>query len=160
MITVIGLIVTIVYTTSQYKDQDRKRIQPYLTVKQLYKTSYRDEVASLTNDDYKMGIVALYSESKTNEDDIFLKDLELYGEMLNIGIGTAINININNIHVENRVFEHSTNYLHSLLNEASENTEASPMGFVIPFHPLVSRQTWQLGGEQELNKNKTMLPRK
>lgn len=114
LITVIALAITIIYTTNQYKDQDRKRIQPYITIKQLHKNRYKNEVAELTNEDYKMGLIAGLSEQKTNINDIFFNEVEFYGELMNIGIGTAINIKIKNISIEKRKFEYFTNYIHAL----------------------------------------------
>lgn len=114
-ITAGSLIITILYTTWQYKDQDRKRIQPYLSIKQLHKSKFLDETINITTDQYRIGAIGLFSEkNKAGKDGgIYFESLELHGEVSNIGIGTAINISIKDISIENRIFMNG-NTLHAM----------------------------------------------
>jgi hypothetical protein len=111
LITLIALVVTIGYTTWQYKDQDRKRVQPYLTIKQLYNNIVKNETASIKED---MGLFAILSETKQSDKDIYFKELELCGEVKNIGLGTAINITFEDISFDNRKKKHVTSNHHAI----------------------------------------------
>lgn len=111
VITLVALVVTIGYTTWQYKDQDRKRIQPYITVKQLYKNFIRDDTKFITPD---MAMHYILSEQKNNEEDVYFKELELHGEAKNIGLGTAVNIQFDNISFENKKIKNASASYHAI----------------------------------------------
>jgi len=106
IITAIGLGVTILYTTWQYKDHDRKRVQPYLTINQLHKIGPIDQTIGIENADYKIGLIGALSEVRDVDDEygFHFEKIDLYGELSNIGIGTAINITIHDIKIEKRDF--------------------------------------------------------
>ena len=112
LITLIALVVTIGYTTWQYKDQDRKRVQPYITIKRIYDDRFpTDETVSV---DEELYLVAGLSEKKQSDTDINFEHLMLSGEVINIGLGTAINVTIEDISFDNRVFEEGTSKLQAI----------------------------------------------
>ncbi|MFB4165326.1 hypothetical protein ACE1TI_16335 [Alteribacillus sp. JSM 102045] len=102
LITLVGVALTIVYTSYQNREQDRKGIKPYISITQLYKNSIKDEVAHLTNDDYKIGLIAMVNNEKRSANDLMIDELSFYGFIKNIGIGTAINIQFVNMWIENK----------------------------------------------------------
>lgn len=114
IITLVALVVTIGYTTWQYKDQDRKRVQPYITIKQLYKNFARDDTTSVKP---VMGLYCSVLGHKTKKGDVYFKEFELYGEAANIGLGTAINIYFDNIYFDNKKINFSTNSYHAIAVE-------------------------------------------
>ncbi|MEK4822853.1 hypothetical protein [Priestia sp. FSL R5-0680] len=111
IITLVALVVTIGYTTLQYRDQDRKRVQPYITIKQLYKNFARDDTVSV---EPVMGLVDLTIGQQKKKDDVYFKEFELYGEAKNIGLGTAINIYFDNIYFDNKKINQRTSSYHAI----------------------------------------------
>ncbi|MED4253340.1 hypothetical protein P4689_12095 [Priestia megaterium] len=111
IVTLIALVVTIRYTNQQYKDQDRKRVQPYITIKQLYKNFIVDETKSIT---YAMGAIYTLSQKKNSEEDVYFKELELHGEAMNIGLGTAVNIEFCDFSFDNKKIDVSPTSYHAI----------------------------------------------
>jgi hypothetical protein len=101
LVTVVGLIVTILYTNYQYKDQDRKRILPYFRIIQFQK----DEALKIDKKKYKLGIHAGLAGIKVRPNDIYFKKIEFYGEIKNIGLGNAIDIGIKDLQLENKILK-------------------------------------------------------
>ncbi|MDP1383369.1 hypothetical protein Q8G31_27010 [Priestia megaterium] len=112
LITLIALAVTIGYTMLQYKDQDRKRVQPYITIKKIYDDRFPNGETGSVNEE--LYLVAVLSEKKQSDTDIYFEHLMLSGEAINIGLGTAINVCIEGISFDNRVFEEGTSKLHAI----------------------------------------------
>lgn len=112
LITLIALVVTIGYTTWQYKDQDRKRVQPYITLKRTHeeKFVYGENVSG----EEELYLTAILSEKKQGDADIYFEHLFLSGEAINIGLGTAINVTIEDISFDNRIFEEGTSKVHAI----------------------------------------------
>lgn len=117
IITLVGVSLTILYTLYQYKDQDRKRVKPYISITQLLKTEYRNDISKLglTDNDYEMGLATFLGETISLPNDLLVEELSLYGIIKNIGIGTAVKIKIINIKLEKRILEYGyTNTYHAL----------------------------------------------
>ncbi|MDP9580211.1 UNVERIFIED_ORG: hypothetical protein J2X74_006103 [Bacillus sp. 1751] len=109
IITLVALVVTIRYTTQQYNDQDRKRVQPYITLKQMnikFSSDYKNIIEPA---DFKvpeinvnhLGQSTEEMEFEKDEKDVYLKYIILYGDAINIGLGTAVNIKFHDIYIEN-----------------------------------------------------------
>ncbi|MFK4389888.1 hypothetical protein ABH916_001816 [Peribacillus frigoritolerans] len=111
LITLIALVVTIGYTTWQYKDQDRKRVQPYITIKKFQNTFLRKESNSIEED---IGVYAHLSEKKQVDTVIYFEELDLCGEVQNIGLGTAVNIALEGISLDNKKIEHGASKYHAI----------------------------------------------
>ncbi|WP_174734337.1 hypothetical protein [Mesobacillus harenae] len=117
LVTLVGLIATILYTHYQYRDQDRKRIQPYFRITQFKS----EEILKLDKDKYKLGIEAGFAEIKERPKDLYLKEIEFHGEVKNIGLGNAVEIGIKDLKLENRILK--TNDLQVLSTYALEVLE-------------------------------------
>lgn len=117
IITALSLAITIWYTTWQYRDHDRKRIQPYVTFEQLHKNVFRDDTKEVK--EFKIGITGYFGGEQNTNSGFLFNNLEFYGMISNIGIGTAINIKLVDFSIENKNLEFDSNTIRSLsVNES------------------------------------------
>ena len=82
-----------------------------MTVKQLYKTEFKDDVSHYKPYDFHLGL----SGNPVNEsgDTIVIKEFENYGEIINIGLGSALNLSIIDVKINDCQIGHASSY-HSL----------------------------------------------
>lgn len=111
LVTVIGVYMTIKYSINQYLQSRHDTIRPYLTVKQLYKTEFKDDVSHYKPYDFHLGL----SGNPVNEsgDTIVIKEFENYGEIINIGLGSALNLSIVDAKINDCQIGYASSY-HSL----------------------------------------------
>ena len=111
LVTVIGVYITIKYSINQYLQSRHDSIRPYLTVKQLYKTKFKDDVSHYKPYDFHLGL----SGNPVNEsgDTIVIKEFENYGEIINIGLGSALNLSIVDAKINDCQIGYASSY-HSL----------------------------------------------
>lgn len=109
IITLIALVVTIRYTNQQYKDQDRKRVQPYITIKQGDRKKYlNNEGSKAPSASLGMYYTRLEMDKvEKDEKDVYFEKLILRGDLINIGLATAVNIEFYDIYIEKKHLTYS-----------------------------------------------------
>jgi len=111
ILTLIGVVLTIRYSINQATDHRHDAVRPYLTLKQLYNTEYRNDVGDLKPWDYHLGVVG---NMPYDEGDVIIFDeFTTFGEIKNIGLGTAVDVTLINVHINDfKLF--NTNSYHAL----------------------------------------------